>query len=231
MSPHPPTSPALAPTGPTGRAQHARHLCSEPVAPTSPFATVGDDDDAVTTAGLLFETSFLVRRSLEHRLSAELGLRSHAFEVLLRLFRSPDHRLRMADLAAQATLTPSGLTRAVDRLVATGLVEREACPEDRRGAFAVLTPTGTQRMATALPLHRQHIEELFDQELDPAEVAALAGVLRKLRDSMAAKRPGSCTPADRDGPAPDLFMQDDTCCPGDGTGPRVPGGLPGAAQP
>ena len=46
----------------------------------------------------------------------------------------------MSELAAQTSLTPSGLTRSVDRLQEQGLVARRVCPEDRRGSFAVLTP-------------------------------------------------------------------------------------------
>src|SRR5688500_8843081 len=96
-------------------------------------------DDRLTLVGLLAETSAGMERSATRRLESDCGLSVLWFELLLRLLRTPGHKLRMTDLAAQTTLTPSGLTRAIDRLVAAGLVTREHCAEDRRGAFAVLT--------------------------------------------------------------------------------------------
>ena len=71
--------------------------------------------------------------SSSSRLGASLSVQW--FEVLIRLARTPGQRLRMSDLAAQTTLSASGLTRAVDRLEAAGLVDREACPTDRRSAL------------------------------------------------------------------------------------------------
>jgi DNA-binding MarR family transcriptional regulator len=104
------------------------------------------------------------------------------FDVLLRLLRTPGHRLRMSDLAAQTTLTASGLTRAIDRLEASGLVQREACPSDRRGAFAVLTEAGEARISAAVPSHLDELREVFDTNFSPAELATFTDLLRRLRD-------------------------------------------------
>lgn len=139
-------------------------------------------DERLTTVGLLLEAHAALTRELERRLERDSGLSVQWFEVLLRLARSPGGRLRMSDLAASTTLTPSGLTRAVDRLVDAGFVEREACESDRRGAFAVLTGAGRRRIADAVPSHLAHVEELLGGALSPAEQAALASALRKLRD-------------------------------------------------
>ena len=73
----------------------------------------------------------------------------------------------MSELAAQTTLTPSGLTRSVDRLQEQGLVVRRVCPEDRRGAFAVLTPAGRELMDRAIPDHLAHIDELLSNSSRP----------------------------------------------------------------
>ncbi|MBW3581309.1 MAG: MarR family transcriptional regulator, partial [Actinobacteria bacterium] len=109
------------------------------------------DDDRLTLAGLLIESSVGLRAQLGRRLEDECGLSLQWFDLLIRLARSPDRRLRMAELAAQTVLTPSGLTRAVDRLEEIRLIERTACPSDRRGAFAVLTEEGLRRVRTAVP--------------------------------------------------------------------------------
>ena len=142
------------------------------------------DAPDITTIGLLLETHAGLTRELERRLERDCGLKVQWFEVLLRLARSPDSRLRMSDLAAQATLTASGLTRAVDRLEDAGFVAREACPDDRRSTYAVLTPAGRRRIEKAVPIQLQHVRELVSGVLDPAEMEALSSALRKLRDTL-----------------------------------------------
>lgn len=141
------------------------------------------DHPDLTTAGLLVEVHAGLVASTQRSLEVEHGLSGQWFEVLIRLVRSPGHRLRMSDLAAQTTLSASGLTRVVDRLVEHGLVQREACPSDRRGAFAVLTSDGEARILGAVPMHVAQLRELF-AVLSASEQEALSDLLRKLRDSV-----------------------------------------------
>jgi DNA-binding MarR family transcriptional regulator len=67
-------------------------------------------------------------------------------------------------------------------LAAAGLVSREACPEDRRGAFAALTAAGEARMIQALDLHRAQLAQLLEGVLEPDEELTVMAALRKLRD-------------------------------------------------
>lgn len=142
------------------------------------------DHPLLTTMGLFVEAHAGLARAVEQQLERDSGLSHQWFEVLIRLARSPGERLRMSELAAQTTLTPSGLTRAVDRLEGAGLVERQACPTDRRSAYAALTPAGRQRIHAAVPLHLTHLQVLLDDVLDPGELAELDRLVRKLRDSL-----------------------------------------------
>ena len=147
-------------------------------------ATAALDDPLLTTLGLLTEAHAGLGAALLPTLEVGHGLSGQRFEVLLRLVRSPDHRLRMSDLAAQTTLSASGLTRVVDRLVATGLVRREACPTDRRGWFATLTSEGEARILAAVPDHVAEIREVLTRALSPTELDELAALMRRLRDSV-----------------------------------------------
>ena len=137
----------------------------------------------LTTGGLFVEANAGITTLVDRRLEAESGLSMQWFEVLIRLARSPDKRLRMTDLAAQTILTPSGLTRSIDRLVDAGLVERQACPTDRRSTFAVLTREGERRVLKALPVHVAHLEAVFADTFTPKELETLTALLRKLRDA------------------------------------------------
>lgn len=138
--------------------------------------------DLITLAGLVLETAAGLQRSVSPLLERKFDLAGQDFEILIRLARSPGDRLRMSDLASQTALTPSGLTRAVDRLSEAGLVRREACPEDRRGAFAALTEAGSERMAAALDHHRCQLHFVLDGALQPDEEQTLIALLRRLRD-------------------------------------------------
>lgn len=140
------------------------------------------DDQRLTTVGMLFESAAGLRRIFEQRLASDSELSNQAFDVLIRLARTPGNRLRMSELAGQTSLTPSGLTRSVDRLEHAGMVARETCPEDRRGAFAVLTPRGQSVMDRAIPNHIAHIDEVLEGILTVDEEQRLAELLRKLRD-------------------------------------------------
>jgi MarR family transcriptional regulator, 2-MHQ and catechol-resistance regulon repressor len=142
------------------------------------------DDERLTTLGLLFESAAGLRRVLQGRLGSEPSLSGQSFDVLIRLARSPGSELRMSELATQASLTPSGLTRSVDRLQQQGLVARRVCPEDRRGAFAVLTPDGQALMDQAIPDHVSHVNELLSDLFTTEEEETLAALLRKLRDHL-----------------------------------------------
>jgi MarR family transcriptional regulator, 2-MHQ and catechol-resistance regulon repressor len=145
------------------------------------------DDPRITAVGLFTEAHSGLAAKFSAQ-CAEHGLAPAEFEVLLRLSRSPGGALRMSDLAAQTSLTTSGITRLVDRLERSGLLCRRACPSDRRGLLAELTPSGRTRMAEVLPGHLELIDQWFVGLLEPAELTALLAALRKVRDAV---RPGA----------------------------------------
>lgn len=140
--------------------------------------------DPVTVVGLVLETATGLRRVAGARLEHAHQLPAQSFDVLIRLARSPGGRARMSDLAAQTSLTPSGLTRAIDRLQEAGLVERAACTEDRRGLFAFLTVAGERRMDEVMRCHAADLESILASALTSAERQELVSLLRKLRDEV-----------------------------------------------
>jgi MarR family transcriptional regulator, 2-MHQ and catechol-resistance regulon repressor len=140
--------------------------------------------DPVLLAGLVFETAAGLRRAVVPAVERDNGLPNQSLDVLVLLGRTEDGKLRMSDLAAQTRLTPSGLTRAVDRLCEAGLVRRQACAEDRRGAYASLTGTGRQRVGAAMSCHNDVLGELLGA-LDSSERDLLAALLRRLLDRLA----------------------------------------------
>ncbi len=96
-------------------------------------------------------------RVLDAELAAEHGITARDYEVLLYLSQEDGRRLAMSALAERTMLTRSGITRLVDGLVNTGLIQRVACPNDARVSYAQLTDTGLREAAAGRLLARgQH---------------------------------------------------------------------------
>jgi DNA-binding MarR family transcriptional regulator len=151
------------------------------------------DDPRITAMGLLAEAV----GGLNARFVAQYGehdLTQAEFEALLRLGRTPGGALRMSDLAAQTQLTTSGITRVVDRLERDQLVERRACPTDRRGLFAHITKAGVARLDAVLPGHLELIERWLTGPLSPEQLDALLTGLRIIRDAVRPEATAGATP-------------------------------------
>ena len=160
---------------------------ADPADPAAAEASGLLTDHRLTAMGLLFETHAGIASTSLTEIEA-LGIPASAFDVMIRLARSPFHRLRMSELATQTILTNSGLTRLVDRLEATGFVVREPCETDRRGAYAVLTELGQAKVLAVLPSHLRTVERIFTGVLEVDELERFLATLRKLRQ---VAKPGS----------------------------------------
>jgi DNA-binding MarR family transcriptional regulator len=131
-----------------------------------------------------WEAFLVAHRRLVDRLGAELaaeqGLSLTSYDVLVNLAAAENGRQRMVDLAQSVVLTPSGLTRLVDRLESGGLVQRERCETDKRSWYVVLTPEGRARLLAAAPVHLRGVEEHFASHLSEAEAEIIAATLSRV---------------------------------------------------
>jgi DNA-binding MarR family transcriptional regulator len=132
---------------------------------------------------MLLEAHAAVTGAVNRDLEASAAMPVTWLELLLRLSRSPGQRLRMSDLAAQVGLSHSGLTRLADRVIDAGFVRREACSEDRRGSFAVLTEAGATALDDALEGHLASVERHLAAPLGPEGLRTLTELLRTVRDA------------------------------------------------
>ena len=129
--------------------------------------------------GLLRAHASLVK-ALDAELESEHDLAVTTYEVLLYLEDAPEGELRMHDLASRVLLSRSGLTRLVDRLERDGLVERKSCESDARGAFAVLTPVGREKLTAARRTHLRGVRRHFLEHLTDEELEVLGGVWERV---------------------------------------------------
>jgi MarR family transcriptional regulator, 2-MHQ and catechol-resistance regulon repressor len=151
------------------------------------------DDPRLTASGLFVEAFEGYRARLD-QVHARHGLTGTDFDVLVRLARSPGTQLRMSDLAAQTALSTSGLTRVVDRLEARGLVQRIACPGDRRSWLVEITDVGRERLDADVPDVIDAIQEWLTGPIPTDQLPVFLAALRTVRDTV---RPGATEGASR----------------------------------
>ena len=131
-------------------------------------------------------------RSLNAQLVADHGLTINDYEVMLRLSRAPERRLKRVELAQSVLLTPSGITRLLDGLETAGWVEKASCESDARITYAVLTEHGLAKLHEAADSHLGDIDRVFAAQFDTDELEMLAALLSRLDagDSSDECRPG-----------------------------------------
>ncbi len=131
-----------------------------------------ESDEQIAWRTLLRHQVYVLDR-LDSELVAQHGLGLADYEILVQLSEAPDRRLRMAELAAGALVSRSRLTHRVDRLAAEGFVERQPCPTDRRGMFAVLTTKGATLLDQAARTHLESVRRYVIDPLRPSTQRAL----------------------------------------------------------
>lgn len=153
-------------------------------------ASPGLDGAALTAWRSFLQSHARILRELDAGLIAAQGMTTRDYQVLLYLSKEPDRRLAMSALAERTMLTRSGITRLVDGLVAAGLVQRIACPQDARVSYAQLTEAGYEKLRDAGCTHIAGIRRLFLDHFSEEEVEQLAHLLSRLPGAAA---DGSCT--------------------------------------
>jgi MarR family transcriptional regulator, 2-MHQ and catechol-resistance regulon repressor len=88
--------------------------------------------------------------------------------------------MRRVDIAAEMVLSPSGVTRMLERLESSGLVDKAKCSTDARVTYAVLTSPGRSKLRAAGKAHDAVIEELVGGPLQERDLKTLAGILERL---------------------------------------------------
>jgi DNA-binding MarR family transcriptional regulator len=146
---------------------------------TTPVAQGLSPAELAAWRGFMRAHATLVRQ-LDCELEEAHGLPLVSYDVLARLEKAPDRRMRMRELADAVRLSRSGLTRLVDRMVRDGLIKRSTCSADARGAFAVLTPKGERAVQAARPLHIDGVRRRFLDHFADDELAVLTNAWERL---------------------------------------------------
>lgn len=146
-----------------------------------PTSSSTDDDEIVTWWGLVIEGYHVTHDNLMGEIEQQCDLAPGAFDILIRLLRSPDHRMPMTRLAREAALSSGGFTKVADRLAAADLITRQPCDTDRRVTYAVLTEHGLDTADRARKACAEILRRRVLAPLGSERSADLAEAMRALR--------------------------------------------------
>src|SRR5688572_22157232 len=122
----------------------------------------------------------LLPGALHRELQADAGLSLPDFDVLVQLTDSPEGRVRVSDLARGLHWERSRVSHHITRMERRGVVRREECRDDGRGAWVVLTEQGRAVIEQAAPAHVATVRRLVFDALTPQEAEVMAEVIEKV---------------------------------------------------
>lgn len=135
--------------------------------------------------GLLRMTSQLNAR-MNRQLLQDYGVSLADYDVLVVLSEAPAGRLRVFEVADALAWEQSRVSHQLARMQRRGLIAREHCSSDARGAFAVLTEAGRAAIERAAPAHVETVRQLVFDGLTHDQLAALTEITTRVLDRLAA---------------------------------------------
>lgn len=140
---------------------------------------------------------------LARQLVGESGLSYPDYVVLVVLTGHAEGRLRLFELGGLLGWEKSRLSHHAGRMADRGLVKKERCPSDRRGAFVTVTKKGRKEIEAAAPGHVRSVRRLFIDKLTPDELDVIATAAQKVLAGLDEVSQGSVTGAPAEAPASD----------------------------
>jgi DNA-binding MarR family transcriptional regulator len=141
---------------------------------TSRGRAANDAWEALLTAHAVLMKQFAAEDIWEN-----LSMREYDVLYTLSKCREP---VRQGELHRHVLLSQPALSRMVDRLVARGLVERQADLADGRGVRLSLTEAGRLWQRRIGGRHAVSVTRAMTAALDPEELGQLERICRKLAD-------------------------------------------------
>ena len=138
------------------------------------------DADVLRPSGALLGAQIALSAAIDSRAVASIGQDPTVVELLVRLDLAPGQKLRAVDICGQLMLSPSHISRVIDKAEAAGLVKRGPDPSDRRASLITISTEGKRIVADFAPrLHAVLNTAIFDV-LSPAEIQTLVGSLERI---------------------------------------------------
>jgi DNA-binding MarR family transcriptional regulator len=138
------------------------------------------DPATLRTSGALLSTQTSLGRLIQTEAVSPTEQDPTIVDLLVRLDQAPEFRLRAIELSRQLLMSPSHVSRMLDRAEAAGLVEREPDPADRRAARVAITKRGREVLVEFAPRLESIIDRVISQTLSPKEADQLVELLSRI---------------------------------------------------
>ncbi len=118
---------------------------------------------------------------VEAQMRHDSGLTMPRYDVLMQLDLAGG-RLGLTELASSIVLSPSGLSKLLDRMEASQLIRREPDPSDARSTFARITPRGRSLVRKARDRHHEWLQGVVGDALDDRDVVDLTRIMKRIAE-------------------------------------------------
>jgi DNA-binding MarR family transcriptional regulator len=117
----------------------------------------------------LLTCSTLIEGEIRRRLRDRFDLTLPRFDLMAQLDKAPEG-MTLSDLSKRMMVSNGNLTSLVDRLVASGYLERRVSEADRRAQMVNLTPFGRSEFRTMAAEHEAWIADIFGDLTERGQV-------------------------------------------------------------
>lgn len=174
-------------------------MAPEPT-PASVFAP-----ETLRESGALLATQTALGRLIDVEAVDPTGHDATILDLMVRLDQASGSRLRAVELSRQLHMSPSHISRTIDRAESAGLVRRERDPDDRRASLVVLTADGREALGEFAPRLQSIIDRVIGDTLTEREADTLVELLERIERAALGALDGDLPPdlparrRDRDG--------------------------------
>lgn len=138
------------------------------------------DAELLRPSGALLSAHIALSSAIEREAVACTGHDSTTLDLLVRLDLAPNRQLRAVELCRQLQLSPSYISRMIDRAEEEGLVQRGTDPCDRRAHLITMTDRGQAVVADFAPRLHAVLERVIYGALEPGEIDSLVALVGRI---------------------------------------------------
>jgi DNA-binding MarR family transcriptional regulator len=157
-------------------------------------AAVGELEESQLSAWRQLQLMhFQLSAKLSRELAARTGLSYQDYLVLAVVYDRYERRMRAFELGSELGWEKSRVSHHVARMTERGLLRKEKCLTDQRGAFVVVTAKGRKAFDAAAPLHMGNVRRHFIDLVSSAELRTMSAVARRVLEKLATEQAGDGT--------------------------------------
>jgi DNA-binding MarR family transcriptional regulator len=138
------------------------------------------DETLLRPSAALLGAQIAMGAAIERDAVADSPLDATTLDLLVRIDLSPDGGIRAVELCRQLLLSPSHISRVIDRAEADGLVVRSPDPDDRRAQRVMLTDSGRAAVGDFAPRLHGVLDRVIHQTLTSDEIDQLVAMLERI---------------------------------------------------